>query len=225
MIAVRTTADWPSCQITLDNGVDPPQVWTCVSTAADAYAAAEDFAIWTATAFPGESTAGTWSFDDNAEYGVITLSFSLSTYDVTANAAAQSVLGSETGLSGASDLSWLNPSGVLMPRAMPYGSSAPAPYTSEALQWTSGVARAASVGATAERVNATGPTRLSAAYAASPRMVTYLRAALEAAANPRSAALYDAAAATWRDVALGRVTVRQNNPAMYRVDLDVVEGA
>ena len=43
--------------------------------------------------------------------------------------------------------------------------------------------------------------------------------------NPRSAALYDAAAATWRDVALGRVTVRQNNPAMYRVDLDVVEGA
>jgi hypothetical protein len=220
MIAIRTRAAWSTCEIELDNGIDPAETWTCPATVADAYAAVEDFAAWVDATFAGESTSWSWTRDPSTGGCTLSIVWATNPYDVTANSAAQSILGSDTGLSGASEMLWASPSGSLAPAPLVSGATA-AVLTSRALQWAPGPARAASVGAVRSALNATASTRLRCDYPATAGDVAELRAALEVAVNPRTASIYDPTIGAWRTVSLGRARVDRSSPDHWRVALDV----
>jgi len=79
----------------------------------------------------------------------------------------------------------------------------------------------ASVGSIATNPIGEAASRSTAALSLSPERAAYLRQALAAARNPRTAAILRAYDSTWVEVALGRVTTSHGARARVRADFEV----
>ena len=202
MIAMLTSAAWPSVQIELDNGVDPAQTWTPTAGVSDIYSAAEDFVAWIDATFPGESASWSWSQSGDAPDVTITTQ---ATYIWTANSAAQTVLGCDASTSD-SNLLCVAPSGAITMQNTPAGGSLFAVVVQQPAR--AGVSLPAAAEGAVGGVPGRSAVQVALSWAGNRGMLEYQRASLAAAQHPRRAYVYAAPFGAWGLLEFGAVDIR-----------------
>lgn len=232
MIALRTTADWQGCTLTLDDGLGP-KVWTPGASVTDAYAAIEDFCTWFVANFAAATATWTW-MRDTAALPVMTVAIRPNC-TVVANTTATAVLGATTSGGPVSDVVWSAPSGAVMP--LRHGAPTPASAYPGALQqvdvnatfaavahWrrsVDGASRAAGTGAP-RRSPATSHYRPRIEWAEDDAGLVRLQTSIAAARNPRTAVVWDDTETAWRTVSIGAVTIDPSSPGKMRARAEVL---
>ena len=218
MICLRTTDDWTTATITLDDG-GGPQVFTPTSAVKDARAAAVEFAAFLTATY---GVATTIEYLRIAATGATIRISNPDPYTITYSTAGLAIYGGVDGVDA--QFVWTGPSGAVAGLVAP-GSEESRIYLSQPVKTTPGVRPAASVGAICAQPPGTSLNRVRAMSSAGDIDVAQLRNALEVAANPRTAVVYDANSGNWFAVAVGDVAVSQGTALRRRVDWQIVGGS
>ena len=218
MICLRTTDDWTTATITTDDG-GGPQVFTPTSAVKDARAAAVEFAAFLTATY---GVATTIEYLRIAATGATIRISNPDPYTITYSTAGLAIYGGVDGVDA--QFVWTGPSGAVAGLVAP-GSEESRIYLSQPVKTTPGVRPAASVGAICAQPPGTSLNRARCASYAGDVDIAQLRAALDVAANPRTAVVYDTVNDRWLAVAVGDVAVSQGTALRRRVDWQIVGGS
>ncbi len=204
VVAPRRTG-WSSCTADFDDG-GGAQTWTGPSAASDVLSVLENLDAWlTATfaiALTIEVTADTPPSVTLTPDAGVTIN--------NASATAQALLGWPAGL-GAFD-------GVYSVAGLWTGRGGLTQWR----QFDDRERRAAAQGAASPRPPGTAPFRPELRGAVTAAMSPYLLLALQSAASPRVARVWDPGDASWRTVSLGPVSVARSTPALHTLTAEVL---
>jgi len=203
MICIRTTDDWQAATIDVDDGMGA-QTWTPSAGVSDAYSAAVDLAAWIDATFADTTTT---TFSRGGDLPKIDIEPGAS-YTFTATAAAQSLYGMDP--NGSTPIQWASPAGAVA--ATEADGTTGCRMSTAARDPTKQPRPSASVGAPSIDPPGQRGEVARLVMPLSATAVAVMRTALLVAANPRTAYVYDATAATWRDVVLPAVDFRGTPP-------------
>ena len=219
MICLRTTDDWTTATITLDDGGGGPQVFTPTAAVHDARAAAVEFAAFFTATYAVTPTIGYLRL---ATTGATIRFIAGVPFTIAYNTAGLALFGGTDTTDDAFD--WSAPSGAVAGVFSQFSDESRI-HLSQPAKTTPGVRPAASVGAICAQPPGTSLNRVRAMSSAGDIDVAQLRNALEVAANPRTAVVYDANSGNWIAVAVGDVAVSQGTALRRRVDWQIVGGS
>lgn len=218
MICLRTTDDWTTATITLDDG-GGPQVFTPTAAVHDARAAAVEFAAFFTATYAVTPTIGYLRL---ATTGATIRFIAGAPFAIAYNTAGLALFGGTDTTDDAFD--WSAPSGAVAGVFSQFSDESRI-HLSQPAKTTPGVRPAASAGAICAQPPGTSLNRVRAMSSAGDIDVAQLRNALEVAANPRTAVVYDANSGNWIAVAVGDVAVSQGTALRRRVDWQIVGGS
>ena len=210
MLALDTSDDWTEIELTFDDGATPAQTWAPLAAENNARDAFDAVEAWFETRFAPDTAAWTYARDAPTAGATVTLTLS-DTYTVTANTAAQEILGfpassASTVHRGIVAGTWI-PSHQIALRGFARGLTA------------SGDAS----GVGAIRAGVPGLAARSPTLATSGSMLdaTRLVDVLSTATTTRAGWLYQDQRSAWRRLAVGVVRTRTGGGKLYRVEAEV----
>ena len=216
MIAAHTSDAWSTIVITLDDG-GGAQAYTPGPSVSDAFAAANDFVDWVDGTF-GSGTPASWLWSRDITTGGAIIAIVLGGgYTMTANAAAQSILGSAaSGGPGLTATAWTSPAGTIAP---PTPSASAIVDQRIKIMASTGMAAAAGV----TRVGVGG----LAAYSTRVRWPAYavdmerLRAVQASMSSPRLITIYSSSYGWLQDLSAGPIVLAKAGKGLWRAVAEV----
>ncbi len=206
LVVAPRRSGWGAVSASFEANGGGYQIWSAPSAVADVLTIVEDFEAWVLATL-GEPMSIYIDASDTSPAVVYNVSNLLIS---GASAQAQELLG------------W--PSGTASFSAEYVTSGLIAGRTGGIDNWhqEAPTRQAAAQGAPSPQPPGTSPYRPTLAGSLSAAMAPYALAALQAAATPRVARVWDAGDAVWRTVSLGAVRVARATPALHVLTADVL---